>query len=114
MCENGRISPQPIAWASRESAAVEHGEARERQPFRTVDGEAALAIAKMPGGTGPRIKKDADDGEIEFSAPAGRGIGPSGAAGDIAPSVNAFQNKMPPARVKRHVQGGVGLARCLQ
>jgi hypothetical protein len=60
------------------------------------------------------VEEDTDDCQIEFSPSAGSAIGPFGLVGDISPAVVVVGDEVPPARMKRHLERRVGLARRFQ
>ena len=100
--------------SSRKCAIREHGEAGQSQSFRTADGRSGFGIAVAPRWTGAGIEEDADDGQIEFGPGAGRAIGPAGPVGDSSPAIVSIGDEVPPARMKRHVERRVGVARRFQ
>jgi hypothetical protein len=60
------------------------------------------------------IEEDADDGQIEFRPGAGRAIGPIVPLGDGSPAIVPPGDEVPPARMKRNVERGIGFARRFQ
>jgi hypothetical protein len=81
------------------------------QSLRTADGQSGFWIAVAPRWTSAGIEEDADNGQIEFSSGAGCAIGPVGPVGNSSPAIVSIADEVPPARMKRHVERRIGLAR---
>src|SRR6516165_3489563 len=86
----------------------------ERQSLRASYKLASFPIEIAPARASARIEENADDSEIEFGAGAGFSIRPIPNSGKVGPAVVTVHDEMPPARMKRHLERRIGLARRLQ
>ena len=75
----------------------------------TVGARSRVAIGPARPGAG--IEQHADDGEVECGARALGRVAPRRGAVDRGPAIVAADHEMPPARMERHVERGIGLAR---
>ena len=103
-----RVDPQRIARPLRELAIAEHHQACERQALGAADIFAAHRIEEAPVRPGAGIEQHADDDEIERGAGALCGRRPRHRLVDLVPVVEAVDVEMPPARMERHVERGIG------
>jgi hypothetical protein len=98
------VGAQGIAGVLGEDSGPEHVEARDSKSLGPGVGFAAIGLGVAPGWPRSGIEQNAGDREIKGgTGPVGRAR-PRGIALQRAPAIEAAGRKMPPARVKRHIQ----------
>ena len=105
------IDPQRTAGPHREFAIAEHHQAGERQALGAADRFAARRIAESPVRPRAGIEQHADDRQIERRAGALFGRRPGHRLIEFVPVIEAVDVEMPPARMERDVERGIGRAR---
>src|SRR5262249_30328604 len=113
VCERVGICSKRVGCVRRERAFSEHREARKREALRSSDPIATRWVAIMPFGAGTGVEQHASDRKIESGASARLPVLPNGGGIQGCPTVLPIKHKMPPARMKRHVQARIRCSRGL-